>query len=112
MARRDVIRSRYKKAFGDYYRLYDEYVAVCKEYNGMPKCVLGSNEQACIDVAGGRQLKAGSEMAKWEIAVTKNDRAISSTKDRAARYAVVTRPVSAPSRATVATPGVAMITLQ
>jgi hypothetical protein len=73
LKRSDVIHRRYKRAFLSYYKLHDEYVAICAEYSHMPACIVGEKEQAYIDAAGGRQSNANKEKNKREIAATKID---------------------------------------
>ena len=65
--RSDRIHGRYRTAFVNFYRLFDEYTEVCAEYEHMPRSVLGEKEQSYIDAAGGRQSKAYVEMKKREM---------------------------------------------
>jgi hypothetical protein len=81
--RSDRIHGRYRTAFANFYRLFDEYVEVCAEYEHMPRSVLGEKEQAYIDAAGGRQSKAYVEMKKRELMAAKIDLAVARALRRA-----------------------------
>jgi hypothetical protein len=81
--RSDRIHGRYRTAFVDFYRLFDEYVEVCAEYGHMPRSVLSEREQAYIDAAGGRQSKAYVEMKKRELMAAKIDLAVARALRRA-----------------------------
>ena len=81
--RSDRIHGRYRTAFVNFYRLFDEYTEVCAEYEHMPRSVLGEKEQAYIDAAGGRQSKAYVEMKKRELMAAKIDLAVARALRRA-----------------------------
>ena len=81
--RSDRIHGRYRTAFVNFYRLFDEYTEVCAEYEHMPRSVLGEKEQSYIDAAGGRQSKAYVEMKKREMMAAKIDLAVARALRRA-----------------------------
>lgn len=109
-ARSGRIHKRYERAFKDYYALHDKCTAVCAEYSTMPRAILGGDELAYIDAAGGRQSKAYTKMKKRETKATKIDCAVSRARLRVKHAADVRSVVQ--SRATASASRVATAALQ
>jgi hypothetical protein len=109
-ARSERIHKRYERAFKDYYALHDKCTAVRAEYSTMPRAILGGNELASIDAAGGRQSKAFIKMKKRETAASKIDCAVSRARLRV-KYAANARSVEQ-SHATAPASRVATAALQ